>query len=267
MKLGNSHIPTRIKGARLAADVLRSREADPPRLVTEPFIEAKLEDGYDVQLELTKLRLRRGDTQIGYKVGCTSKQTQAQLGIHAPVFGRLFIQDKLTSPQTIHREDFDGLGVEGELAVLLDRDPRELPKSPEKIASCITQIFPVIELHHMGLPTTTLNATILVGNNAIHAGFVYVPDDDEEPRGNSQELTIRFDGKQVATIPFSELERTIFDSLTWLRQELVLNDDTPLLTPPVIVLCGTVAPLFRITESVVIDVTFNQHAGVRCEVL
>ena len=252
---------------RLAADVLRARELSPPKIFVNQLADTSLESAYALQHEFTKLRLQRGDTQIGYKVGCTSKQTQAQLGIHAPVFGRLFIQDKLTSPQTIDREDFDGLGVEGELAVLLDRDPRTLPKSPEQIASCITQIFPVIELHHMGLPTTTLNASILVGNNAIHAGFVHVLKEEQRDTTSSENLTIRFDGKKVATIPFSELERTIFDSLTWLRQELVLNDDTPLLNPPVIVLCGTVAPLFRITEPVVIDVTYRQHAGVRCEVL
>lgn len=80
-------------------------------------------------------------------------------------------------------------------------------------------------------------------------------------------VPIRFDGKKVATIPFSELERTIFDSLTWLRQELVLKDDTPLLAPPVVVLCGTIAPLFRITEPVVIEVTFRQHEDVLCNVL
>ena len=250
-----------------AADVLQAHELVPPKIFVDQLADTSLENAYDVQLELVKLRLQRGETQIGYKVGCTSKQTQAQLGIHAPVFGRLFTQDRLTNPQTIHREGFDGLGVEGELAVLLDKDPRKLPASPEQIASCITQVFPVIELHHMGSPTTTLNAPILVGNNAIHAGFVHVRNEERRDTTSSQNLTIRFDGEKVATIPFSELERTIFDSLTWLRQELALKDDTPLLTPPVIVLCGTVAPLFRITKPVVIEVTFRQHEDVRCDVL
>ena len=252
---------------RLAAEVLHARELVPPKIFVDLLADTSLENAYNVQLELTKLRLQCGDTQIGYKVGCTSKQTQAQLRIHAPVFGRLFTQDRLTSPQTIHRDDFDGLGVEGELAVLLDQDPRELPASSEQIASCITHVFPVIELHHMGLPTTTLNAPILVGNNAIHAGFVHVFNEQGSDTTSSQNLTIRFDSKKVASIPLDELERTIFDSLSWLRQELVLKDDTPLLSPPVIVLCGTVAPLFRITEPVVIEVTFRQHEDVRCNVL
>ena len=251
----------------LAADVLRARELASPKIVLDQLGDTSLASAYTIQLELTKLRLRRGDTQIGYKVGCTSKQTQAQLGIDTPVFGRLFTQDRLTSPQSIDREEFDGLAVEGELAVQLDRDPRELPASREQIAPSITHVFPVIELHHVGISAAALNASILVANNAIHAGFIYVRRDKHEPTANSQNLMIRFDGEKVASIPFNELERTIFDSLTWLRHELVVKDDTPLISPPVTVLCGTVAPLFQITEPVDIDVSFRPHEDVHCQVL
>ena len=250
----------------LAAELLRSRELAPPKIFVERFVDASLDTAYAIQLELTKLRLRRGDTQIGYKVGCTSKQTQAQLGIPGPVFGRLFIQDRLTSPQTIHRKDFDGLAVEGELAVELDKDPRELPASPEQIASCITHIFPVIELHHVGTTADSLNAPILVANNAIHAGYVYAPDDNRKPTVSSQNLTIQFDMETVATIPSGDLERTVLDSLSWLREELFLKDDSPRLTPPVTILCGTVAPLYPIAESVKIKVSFSGQEDVLCHV-
>lgn len=203
---------------RLAADVLRARELSPPKIFVDQLAETSLENAYALQHELTKLRRERGDTQIGYKVGCTSKQTQAQLGIHTPVFGRLFTQDQLTSPQTIHRNDFDGLGVEGELAVLLDRDPRELPTSQEQIALCTTEIFPVIELHHMGLPNTTLNTPILVGNNAIHAGFVHTLNEERRYTTSSQNLAIRLGTIYIASHTEFHGVRVVADFLPTARQ-------------------------------------------------
>ncbi len=45
---------------------------------------------YPVQAEVGRLRERRGERIIGYKVGCTSKPIQEQLRMQEPIFGRIF---------------------------------------------------------------------------------------------------------------------------------------------------------------------------------
>ena len=45
---------------------------------------------YALQREVGRLREERGENVIGYKIGCTSRAIQAQLGINEPIFGRLF---------------------------------------------------------------------------------------------------------------------------------------------------------------------------------
>ncbi|MCY4130244.1 MAG: hypothetical protein OXG15_13515 [Gammaproteobacteria bacterium] len=249
-----------------AADVLQAGGEAPPKLVVDRFIDTSLDRAYAVQQELTALRLDRGETQIGYKVGCTSQSIQAQIGIHEPIFGRLFAQDRFMSPHSINRAEFDGLAVEGELAVELDRDPRDLSTSQTDIDQAILHIFPVIELHHFGIPTDALKAPVLVANNAMHAGFVDNRTVQTISTTNSPNLSIQFDGKKVASLPFNDLESTIFDSLAWLRNELMSRDDTPRLRPPVTVLCGSVAPLFKITKPTEIEVLYSDHQYVRCAV-
>jgi 2-keto-4-pentenoate hydratase len=50
-------------------------------------------EAYAVQSEIARLREQRGETIIGYKVGCTSRLIQAQLGVSEPIFGRLFAEE------------------------------------------------------------------------------------------------------------------------------------------------------------------------------
>ncbi len=250
----------------LAAEILRLRELDRPKIVVNPLAEKSLDVAYAIQLELTDLRLNRGDIQIGYKVGCASRSIQAQMGIHEPIFGRLFAQDKRMSPQSIDRDEFDGLAIEGELAVELDCDPRVLPTALVDVEKAISRAFPVIELHNFGNEAIDLNAQVLVANNAIHAGFVQPRNDRANSLTKLENLSIRFDNAEVALVPFEELKATLLNSLLWLREKLLADEETPYLRPPVVVLCGSVAPLFRIADPTVIDVTYGDHDHIRCNV-
>ena len=249
---------------RLAVEVLRAHQKS-KKLVVQPYVHVSLEEAYFVQNELTKLRLERGDTQIGYKVGCTSRRIQAQMGIHEPIFGRLFAEDRQVSPQSIDRNEFDGLAVEGELAVKLNTDPRDLPKSRFEIERAILRVFPVIELHHFGNPSDTLIAPVLVANNAIHAGFVQPQKGGTPLTAASQNLLIQFNNEEIAAVPFEKLKDTVLDSLVWLRETLNSVDDITQSTSPVTVLCGSVAPLFRISDTTAIDLSFGDQE-IHCDV-
>ena len=69
-----------------------ARSGDPIDLTT-----AK---AYALQAMVARLREERGEKVIGYKIGCTSKTIQAQLGVSEPIFGRLF--DTECHPSGVH---------------------------------------------------------------------------------------------------------------------------------------------------------------------
>ena len=251
---------------RLATDVLTAIESTPPKVLVDPFAHASLADAYTVQHEVANQRVASGDARIGYKVGCTSARIQAQIGIAHPISGTLLESHQLESPAKISREDFAGLAVEGELAVVLNCDPQMLPRATDAVRQTIRHVMPVIELHHFDIPTTSLTAPVLVANNAMHAGFIHAQNTSLQPLRQASRLRIQFNAKTMAVLNTRELESTILNALTWLRNELTAQEDVPTFEPPVIVLCGSVAALIPITAPTAIEVTLENAGTVCCEV-
>jgi 2-keto-4-pentenoate hydratase len=49
-----------------------------------------LSDAYLVQDKVAEKRVQKGETVVGYKVGCTSPAIRAQFGLEEPIHGKLF---------------------------------------------------------------------------------------------------------------------------------------------------------------------------------
>src|SRR5215471_3263635 len=79
-------------------------------------------EAYALQAEVVRLRERRGERVIGYKVGCISPVIQAQLGADRPIFGRLFDTGCFPPNSRLSHARFADLAIEGELAIRLARD-------------------------------------------------------------------------------------------------------------------------------------------------
>ena len=56
-------------------------------------VDLTIPQSYELQSEIARLRGQRGEKIIGYKIGCTSKPIQEQLGVSEPIFGRIFDMD------------------------------------------------------------------------------------------------------------------------------------------------------------------------------
>ena len=97
-------------------------------------------------------REHRGERIIGFKVGCTSKPIQQQLGVQEPIFGRIFDTGRFHSGSRLSHASFANLAVEGELAVRLGNDLVGPAVSTEACREAIEAVFPVIELHHYVVP-------------------------------------------------------------------------------------------------------------------
>lgn len=191
----------------------------PNRMFARPS-ELTTAQAYQLQEEVARLREQRGETLIGYKVGCTSRAVQEQLGIAQPIFGRLFDTGCHSSGAVLSCARYAQLAVEGELAVRLSRDvPGSLAE--EEYGEVIEAVFPVIELHHFVLCSSRPCCPELIASNGLHAGLVLA---EQEGRGwgrweGTTELTIRIEAPGGVVAESSAL-RPPLASLRWLAGRL-----------------------------------------------
>jgi 2-keto-4-pentenoate hydratase len=122
---------------------------------------------------VARLREQRGERIIGYKVGCTSKPIQEQLGMQEPIFGRILDTGCFRSGARLSHACFANLAVEGELAVRLGNDLFGPSVSEQACRKAIEAVFPVIELHHYVVPEAWPTAQWLIASSGMHAGFVF----------------------------------------------------------------------------------------------
>src|SRR5260370_36381732 len=104
---------------QLALCLLADYDARAPGRLFGGPVELTAPQAYELQGEVARLREQRGEKVIGYKVGCTSRPIQEQLGVNQPIFGRLFETGCFRSGVRLSSARFANLAVEGELAVRL----------------------------------------------------------------------------------------------------------------------------------------------------
>jgi 2-keto-4-pentenoate hydratase len=158
--------------AAWARRLLDDRDSLRPWRTFTPPDGLTLERAYALQGEVARLREDRGERIVGYKIGCTSRAIQDQLGIREPIFGRVFDTGYFPAGSRLAHARFAGLAIEGELAIRLSRDLPDVPLSDEESIEAIGSVFPVIELHHYVLPAHGHPAAALIASGGMHAGLV-----------------------------------------------------------------------------------------------
>ena len=96
-----------------------------------------LQEAYELQIEVARLRRQRGEQVAGYKIGCVSEAIRRQLEIEHPVFGHLFATEIHPSGARLDRAQFDQLGIEGEFALKLANDITDAAgRLEQSVAAC-----------------------------------------------------------------------------------------------------------------------------------
>ncbi|MEM9366755.1 MAG: fumarylacetoacetate hydrolase family protein [Planctomycetota bacterium] len=225
---------------------------------------------YKLQALVGQLRRDRDESQVGYKVGCTSPNIRSQLGIDHSIYGRLFGTEQRASGNNLSREQFANLAIEGELAVELAREPSEEDFQQDRLPACVKRVFPVIELHNHVIRSSESTAAELIANNAIHAGFCAGKGCSRTEIVNDIgwedfALTIFIDNQPLETCGGPELIETIRVSLKWLSDELTAAGQG--LSRGHIVLTGSIPPLIPITKDCVVRVDAVQLGCVEAKFL
>jgi 2-keto-4-pentenoate hydratase len=157
---------------RIAVRLLADYDAKTPRERCFRQSGLTIRHAYEIQAAVARLREQRGDKVQGYKIGCTSRSVQEQLGVDQPIFGRIYESGCFPSGAQLRSEDYVHLAVEGELAVRLAHDLSDPRASDGDVLRAIEAVFPVIELHNFVLCDPGPSCAELIAHNGMHAGWV-----------------------------------------------------------------------------------------------
>jgi 2-keto-4-pentenoate hydratase len=202
---------------RLAMQQLANYDAGTPNQIFARPLDLTMAEAYELQHDVVRLREQRGERVIGYKIGCTSKAIQEQLRIAEPIFGRIFDTGCFASGSRLAHANYANLAIEGELALRLGRDLPDSAAPDTEYLQAIDSIFPIIELHHHVLRSSSPCPQELIASNGMHAGFVRA----EQPCSPSVDhLSIRINDEEVAATQNPWTMHGPIDSLRWLSQRL-----------------------------------------------
>ena len=130
------------------------------------------EDALLIQSNVARLREKRGEKVIGYKIGCVSKDTQKKMGFTQPACGYLWKSELYASGVELNKKDYTNPAMEAEFGVILNRDIKPDLASFDYILQSIEGIYPLIEIHNLVFYGNEPYGAELLTNNAIHAGVV-----------------------------------------------------------------------------------------------
>lgn len=130
-----------------------------------------IEAGYAVQKEVA---LRMGGLPpAGFKIGATTKQMQAYLGLPGPSAGFTPKSGLRASPATARHADFLNPGAECEVAVRLARDIAPGPCTREQAGAAVGEVFAAMEIVEKRYDDLgTLGTPTLIADQVFHAGGV-----------------------------------------------------------------------------------------------
>ena len=150
-----------------------------------------------IQSNVAKLRQKRGEEIIGYKIGCISKDTQKKMGFNQPASGYLWNTELQKSGATFDKKDFTNPAMEAEFGVILNRDINPKLSSFDYILDSIEGIYPVIEIHNLVFYGEEPFGPELLANNAIHAGVVLGAENKVPKNKIETDLKLIYDKKII----------------------------------------------------------------------
>ncbi|MDA9652607.1 hypothetical protein N9T14_01085 [bacterium] len=156
----------------LSNKILEDYDNKNPSKIFKDKIKISNEEALIIQSKVARLREKRGEQIIGYKIGCILKETQKKMGFTQPALGYLWQSELHLSGIKLNKNDFTNPAMEAEFGVILNRDIKPELSSFDYVLKSIESIFPLIEIHNLVFHGNEPYGAELLANNAIHAGVV-----------------------------------------------------------------------------------------------
>ena len=177
------------------------------------------EDALLIQSNVARLREKRGEKVIGYKIGCVSKDTQKKMGFTQPACGYLWKSELHNSGITLNKKDFTNPAMEAEFGVILNRDIKPDLASFDYILQSIEGIYPLIEIHNLVFYGNEPYGAELLTNNAIHAGVILGSETKLPSDKTKTDLKLIYDQEVIDTWTNKIWPNDMLSEMEWLVKE------------------------------------------------
>ena len=182
-----------------AKKILEDYDEKNPGTIFINKIKISNEDALLIQSDVAKLREKRGEKIIGYKIGCVSKNTQKKMGFIEPAWGNLWDSELHSNEAILNKKNYSNPAMEAEFGVILSRDLKPELASYNYILDSIESICPLIEIHNLIFHGNEPYGAELLANNAIHAGIVLGSKTKFPINKTETDLKLIYDKKIIGT--------------------------------------------------------------------
>jgi 2-keto-4-pentenoate hydratase len=117
----------------------------PYPLVSQEIEGLTVDQAYEIQAELVKLREDKGEVVTGYKAGLTAAQARKRFGLKEAVRGTLF-KSMLRRPGALYQKNFVRMFIETEIGFRFGKDITEPIDDITSLERAVAIVFPAIEL-------------------------------------------------------------------------------------------------------------------------
>ena len=102
--------------------ILEDYDNKNPSIIFKDKIKITNQDALIIQSNVARLREKRGEEVIGYKIGCVSKDTQKKMGFIQPASGYLWKSELHYSGAILKKKDYTNPAMEAEFGIILNSD-------------------------------------------------------------------------------------------------------------------------------------------------
>ena len=244
--------------ARMAAQLVPEiPRADIPQTIS---------DGYAAQAELHRYFCdRTGGTLAGWKVGATTSDMRAYLGVEGPAYGRILSENVHTSGDVLAASTFCNPGVECEIAVRIGTDAKEEIYSRDTIGGIIDALLPAIEIvENRYRDFLALGTPMLIDDDFFHKACVLGSPITEWRDIDLSTVKGRtlIDGVEKGSDTGADVMGHPLEAIAWLANTLASHGER--LIAGQVVLIGSMATVIWIdTPAATADVTLKNLGAVR----
>jgi len=245
----------------LSNKILEDYDNKNPSIIFKDKIKITNQDALIIQSNVAKLREKREEEIIGYKIGCVSKDTQKKMGFTQPASGYLWKSELHNSGVILNKKDYTNPAMEAEFGIILNRDLKPELASFDYILESIEGIYTVIEIHNLVFYGNEPYGAELLANNAIHAGIVIGPETKLPSEKVETDLKLIYDKEVIDTWTNKIWPNDMLSELNWLIKEQAKKNNY--LKKGDLILTGAYGFPVPINEKKLVEVTSSTFGNVK----
>ena len=244
-----------------AQKILEDYDAKNPSEIFKDKINITNADALNIQSKVSKLRERRGEEIIGYKIGCVSNETQKKMGFTQPAYGRLWKSELYQNGVSLNKNNYTNPAMEAEFGIKLNRDLNPNLISSDYIIDSIEAIYPLIEIHNLVFYGDAPHGAELLANNAVHAGVILGPENKLPKNNITTDLKLIYDKEIIDTWSNKKCPYDMLSEVQWLVEELAKINN--ILKKDNLILTGAYGFPVPINKKELIEVTSSAFGNVK----